>query len=68
MAAAGSACATAPPAPATRRSIWTWRFLYALDPTLGAIDMFRVGPEGSLTALGTADAGLALFAQGLAAF
>lgn len=42
------------------------RFLYALDPADGAIDMFRIKPNGSLTDLGKASAGLAIFAQGIA--
>jgi 6-phosphogluconolactonase len=43
------------------------RFLYALDPADGAIDMFQIKPNGSLTDLGQAIAGLAIFAQGIAA-
>jgi 6-phosphogluconolactonase len=43
------------------------RFLYALDPANGGIDMFRINADGSLTDLGTADGGLAIFAQGIAA-
>lgn len=42
-------------------------FLYAADPGNGSIDMFRVAQDGSLTNLGAADAGLGLFAQGIAA-
>lgn len=42
-------------------------FLYAADPGNGSIDMFRIAQDGSLTNLGTANAGLALFAQGIAA-
>lgn len=42
------------------------RFLYALDPAAAAIDMFAIEPDGSLTDLGTAPGGLALFAQGIA--
>jgi 6-phosphogluconolactonase (cycloisomerase 2 family) len=43
------------------------RFLYALDPANSGIDMFRINADGSLTDLGTADGGLAIFAQGIAA-
>lgn len=43
------------------------RFLYALDPTGGGIDMFRVEHDGSLTALGAVSGGLSIFAQGIAA-
>jgi 6-phosphogluconolactonase len=43
------------------------RFLYALDPANGGVDMFRINPDGSLTGLGVADGGLAIFAQGIAA-
>jgi 6-phosphogluconolactonase len=43
------------------------RFLYALDPANGGVDMFRINPDGSLTDLGIADGGLAIFAQGIAA-
>jgi 6-phosphogluconolactonase (cycloisomerase 2 family) len=42
------------------------RFLYALDPAAAAIDMFAIEADGSLTDLGTAPGGLALFAQGIA--
>ncbi len=42
------------------------RFLYALDPADGSIDMFQIKPNGSLTDLGQADGGLAIFAQGIA--
>lgn len=42
------------------------RFLYALDPADGAIDIFQIRPNGSLTDLGQADGGLAIFAQGIA--
>jgi len=42
------------------------RFLYALDPADGAIDMFQIRPNGSLTDLGQANGGLAIFAQGIA--
>ncbi|HET6465052.1 MAG TPA: beta-propeller fold lactonase family protein [Nitrospiria bacterium] len=43
------------------------RFLYALDPGSGAIDMFRIKHDGSLTNLGAIDGALPLFAQGIAA-
>lgn len=43
------------------------RFLYALDPANGGIDMFKIERNGSLTDLGTVDAGLSIFAQGIAA-
>jgi 6-phosphogluconolactonase len=43
------------------------RFLYALDPGNGAIDMFRIERDGSLTDLGAIDAELSIFAQGIAA-
>lgn len=43
------------------------RFLYALDPANGGIDMFRIKPGGGLVDLGVADGGLAIFAQGIAA-
>jgi 6-phosphogluconolactonase (cycloisomerase 2 family) len=43
------------------------RFLYALDPASGGIDMFQIEPDGSLTHLGTAAGGLSMFAQGIAA-
>jgi 6-phosphogluconolactonase len=43
------------------------RFLYALDPANGGVDMFRINPDGSLTDLGVADGGLAIFAQGIVA-
>jgi 6-phosphogluconolactonase len=43
------------------------RFLYALDPADGAIDMFQIKSNGSLTDLGQAGAGVAIFAQGIAA-
>lgn len=43
------------------------RFLYALDPANGGIDMFRIESDGSLTDLGTVNAGLSIFAQGIAA-
>lgn len=43
------------------------RFLYALDPADGAIDMFQIKPNGHLIDLGKAGAGLDIFAQGTAA-
>jgi len=43
------------------------RFLYALDPGNGGIDMYRIERDGSLTDLGTIDGGLSIFAQGIAA-
>lgn len=45
------------------------RFLYALDPVGGNIDLFKIGQDGSLTNLGATaiDGELSLFAQGIAA-
>jgi 6-phosphogluconolactonase len=43
------------------------RFLYALDPADGAIDMFQINRAGSLTSLGAVAGGLSIFAQGIAA-
>jgi len=43
------------------------RFLYALDPADGGIDMFRIERDGRLTDLGTVAGGLSIFAQGIAA-
>jgi hypothetical protein len=45
------------------------RFLYALDPGSGNIDMFQTGQNGSLTNLGATanDGELSVFAQGIAA-
>jgi 6-phosphogluconolactonase (cycloisomerase 2 family) len=43
------------------------RFLYALDPGNGGIDMFQIEPDGSLAGLGTIAGGLSMFAQGIAA-
>ena len=43
------------------------RFLYALDPGNGGIDMFRIQHDGSLINLGSMDGTLPLFAQGIAA-
>jgi 6-phosphogluconolactonase (cycloisomerase 2 family) len=44
------------------------RFLYALDPGNGTIDMFKIEGDGSLTNLGAINAGeLSIFAQGIAA-
>ena len=42
------------------------RFVYAVDPAAGGVDMFRIEHDGSLTGMGSVDAGLALFAQGMA--
>jgi 6-phosphogluconolactonase len=42
------------------------RFAYAVDPTSGGVDMFRIEYDGSLTGLGTIDANLAVYAQGMA--
>jgi len=43
------------------------RYLYALDPADGGIDMFQIERDGSLTDLGTVSVGLSIFAQGIAA-
>lgn len=43
------------------------RFLYALDPNGGGVQMYRVNQDGSLVSLGLAPGGLELYAQGLAA-
>jgi 6-phosphogluconolactonase len=43
------------------------RFLYALDPGLGGIDLFRVEHDGGLIDIGPLPAGLPPYAQGLAA-
>jgi len=43
------------------------RFLYALDPSAGGIDVFQIEADGSLINLGVADGGLAIYAQGVAA-
>jgi 6-phosphogluconolactonase (cycloisomerase 2 family) len=43
------------------------RFLYALDPSNGGIDAFRIEHDGSLTDLGAVAGGLSIFAQGIAA-
>jgi len=42
------------------------RFAYAVDPVNGGVDMFKIEHDGSLTGLGNAAAGLAIFAQGMA--
>lgn len=42
------------------------RFLYALDPAEGGIDIFRIGAKGGLTSMGTAPGELPIYAQGLA--
>ena len=43
------------------------RFLYALDPTNGTVDMFHIERDGNLTDLGTVAGGFSIFAQGIAA-
>ena len=43
------------------------RYLYALDPQNGTIDMFQIEHDGSLISLSTADGGFSIFAQGIAA-
>jgi 6-phosphogluconolactonase (cycloisomerase 2 family) len=48
-------------------SIVQGRFLYALDPKSGGIDMFKIQNDGSLTNLGTVAGGLSIHAQGLTA-
>jgi len=42
-------------------------FAYAVDPSNGGVDMFKIEEDGSLTSLGTVDGGLSPFAQGMAA-
>lgn len=42
------------------------RFAYAVDPANGGVDMFKVEVDGSLTGLGSVNAGLSLYAQGMA--
>lgn len=42
------------------------RYAYAVDPGNGGVDMYRIENDGSLTGLGTVDAGLKQFAQGMA--
>lgn len=42
------------------------RFLYAVDPSNGGVDMFRIESDGSLTGMGGVDGGLAIYAQGMA--
>ncbi len=42
------------------------RFVYAVDPGNGGVDMFRIENDGSLTGMGSVDGGLPLFAQGMA--
>lgn len=44
------------------------RFLYALDPGSGSVDMFQIEEDGSLNSLGAIHAGLSIFAQGLAGY
>lgn len=43
------------------------RFLYAVVPQNGGVDMFKLEHDGSVTALGNVDGGLSEFAQGMAA-
>jgi len=43
-------------------------YAYAVDPVGGGVDMFRVEADGSLTSLGVVAAGLAIYAQGMAAY
>ena len=43
------------------------KFLYALDPGNGTVDMFQIKADGSLTNLGALAGGLSIFAQGIAA-
>ncbi|MBI3772415.1 MAG: beta-propeller fold lactonase family protein [Gammaproteobacteria bacterium] len=42
------------------------RFVYAVDPANGGVDMFKIEHDGSLTGMGNVDGGLPLFAQGMA--
>jgi len=42
------------------------RFAYAVDPANGGVDMFKIEADGSLTGLGNVNAGLSLYAQGMA--
>jgi len=42
------------------------RYAYAVDPANGGVDMFKIEHDGSLTGLGNVNAGLSLFAQGMA--
>jgi len=43
------------------------RFLYALDPSNGALDTFQIEHDGSLTNLGAVNAEeLSIFVQGIA--
>jgi 6-phosphogluconolactonase len=42
------------------------RFAYAVDPANGGVDMYKIEADGSLTGLGNVNAGLSLFAQGMA--
>lgn len=48
-------------------SIAEGRFLYAVDPNAGGIDMFRIEEDGSLTSRGAVAGGLSVFSQGIAA-
>ena len=42
------------------------RYVYAVDPAVGGVDMYRIEQDGSLSGMGSVDAGLGLFAQGMA--
>ncbi len=42
------------------------RFVYAVDPANGGVDMFRIERDGSLTGMGSVEAGLSIYAQGIA--
>ncbi len=44
------------------------RFLYALDPSSGMIDMYQINNDGSLSTVVTVNGNLSLFAQGIAAY
>lgn len=41
-------------------------FVYAVDPAIGGVDMFRIERDGSLTDMGSVNGDLQLFAQGMA--
>ena len=43
------------------------RYVYAVDPGIGGVDMYKLENNGSLTSLGSVDGGLSAFAQGMAA-
>jgi 6-phosphogluconolactonase len=47
-------------------SIVEGRFLYAIDPGNGSIDMFKIGRGGGLTSLGIAAGGFSPYSQGIA--